>query len=365
MLLPYYIPQDILEIIIGYATADGPYDFSTLSLVSHTFRQIVLPYKLRSLTFRHSNTTFTCSFTGAPIFRLFTVPNFCEVLNAGDAHALSLAPLVQELNLLQWSSGRCHIMKYPMQKPFQEIVNSVISFRNLTKLSMENCVISPIIMELLGKLVQLQTLRTLSCEPAQYNDKISFGALANLHSLHTLECANNSIELKHDLACIPMKKLRILKSNDLEVIEALLTTDPPVQLKELWLTHRFSGDYSLLWNYLARVTSLTHLSLPNLHLPDGTPSLIFHFRKLQYLHIHVAFAPHFANQPMRKMKINTGNTLGEDMVDVVHRHWQGTVFPHVEYLEMDQCLGLIPIEFWREFLTKVKMCQCNDHIVVF
>jgi hypothetical protein len=44
-------------------------------------------------------------------------------------------------------------------------------------------------------------------------------------------------------------EIRILESSDLEVIEVLLTTDPPVQLKELRLTLGYRGDYSLLWNY--------------------------------------------------------------------------------------------------------------------
>jgi len=107
-----------------------------------------------------------------------------------------------------------------------------------------------------------------------------------------------------------MENLQILKSNELEVIEALLTTDLPVQLKELWLTSHWGG-HSLLWSYLARATSLTHLSLQDLGLPvpDGLPpSLIFPFQELQYLeylHIRVALAPRFADQPMKVMKNNT------------------------------------------------------------
>ena len=117
----------------------------------------------------------------------------------------------------------------------------------------------------------------------------------------------------------------------------------------------------MLWDNLARVTSLTHLSLP-----DRTPlSFSFSTFKNYNIHIHVAFSPHFANQPMKEMKINTGKNLGKDMVDVVRRHWQGIVFPHVEYLETDRCSEIIPIEFWKEFLTNVKKCKCIDHIVSF
>jgi hypothetical protein len=78
------------------------------------------------------------------------------------------------------------------------------------------------------------------------------------------------------------------------------------------------GDYSLLWNYLARATSLTHLSLPNLQLLDDFPSIIFPFRELQYLYIHVAFASRFADQPLKKMKIDTQSQsgLGHVMVEV-------------------------------------------------
>jgi hypothetical protein len=101
--------------------------------------------------------------------------------------------------------------------------------------------------------------------------------LSHLQSLHTLECEENRRYFRRHLACIPMKNLRILKSSDLEVIEALSTTDPPVQLKELWLTS-YWRDHSLPWYYfLARVTSLTHLSLQDLGRPlaDGPPPLSF------------------------------------------------------------------------------------------
>ena len=121
-----------------------------------------------------------------------------------------------------------------------------------------------------------------------------------------------------------MKNLRILKGCDLEVIDALLTTDPPVQLKELWLTRLRRGDCSMLWSYLARVTSLTHLSLPRL-LPNSSPSFIFSFRELQYLHIHVAFAPRFADQPLKEMVIDTESKPGQ-LMEEVREHWQGIVF---------------------------------------
>ena len=88
-------------------------------------------------------------------------------------------------------------------------------------------------MEQLGKLVQLQSLHILSCRDESYGeDNVSYSALSNLQSLHTLECKTNWIYVKRHLACIPMKNLRILKSDDLEVIKALSTTDP-VKLKEL------------------------------------------------------------------------------------------------------------------------------------
>jgi hypothetical protein len=151
----------------------------------------------------------------------------------------------------------------------------------------------------------------------------------------------------------------------MEVVEALLRTDPPVQLMELWLTSCDLGDdYSLLWNYLARVTSLTHLSLPFLELPDGpSPSLIFPFRGLQYLHTHVAFAPRFADQPLKEMKIDTESHYpGQILMEEVRQHWQGIVFPHVESLKTDRRrdeLDEIPIEFWREFLLNVNKVGCR------
>ena len=76
--------------------------FDCATLVSHTFHQIVLPYKFRSLTFRfpdrlRNNLNWRSHTIPIP------VPNFCEAIHAGDAHALHLVPLVQELTLLQWS----------------------------------------------------------------------------------------------------------------------------------------------------------------------------------------------------------------------------------------------------------------------
>ena len=376
--MPVYIPEEILDKIIDYATAPLRYfsyagelemevhvggDFSkqAASFVSHAFHQIVLPYKFRSLTFQLSNIK---SIGDDFISRvgLVPIPKFCEAINAGDTHALSLAPLVQELNLLYWSNtDRSRLQFIP--ETFEKVINGVLFFRNLTKLRMESCVTSPAIMEQLGKLVQLQSLHTRGCRVDGFG---RFGALSNLQCLHTLECKHDWLFASY-LACIPMKNLRILKTDELEVIEVLLATDPPVQLKELWLSTR---DYwcrkvegpSLLWNYLARVTSLTHLSLPDLkcHLPVCPPSLIFPFQELQHLCIHVALAPRFADQPMKKLTIYTESGLGQAMVEV-RQHWQGIVFPHVEYLKMDRRaldrqydeLDKIPIEFWREFLLNV------------
>ena len=113
------------------------------------------------------------------------------------------------------------------------------------------------------------------------------------------------------------------------------------------------------------MTSLTHLSLPLLQLPDGTPSFIFTFPELQHLDIRVALAPFFADQPMKKMEINTdlqvslghGEVMAIELMEEVRQYCQGIVFPHVEYLETDRPsveIGLIPIEFWREFLPNVK-----------
>ena len=118
----------------------------------------------------------------------------------------------------------------------------------------------------------------------------SWNNLANLYSHYTYaaaaawECARN-MEIRYHtlicdgdfpyseryLACIPMKNLRILKSEVREVTKTFLTTVPPVQLKELHLIHSHDELYSLaslLWNYLASVTSLRHLSLSNLLQPD-------------------------------------------------------------------------------------------------
>ena len=349
--MPVYISQEILDKIISCATDSDPgrHFLCRASLVSHTFRQIVLPYKFKSLTFR--NRTIGGHYDSTT---LISITNFCEAINTGDAYALSLAPLVQELSLICWNGGDA----IGIPELFEKVINNVFYFRNLTKLEMQKCVTSPAIMEQLGKLVQLQSLHTWRCQDEENRvrgDKVSYGALSNLQSLHTLECEEDWYQFQRGLACIPVKNLRILKSSDLEVIEALLITDPPVQLKQLWLTCRLWGDHSFLWNYIARATSLTHLSLPYLQLSDDLPPFFFPFQNLQYLHIHVAIAPRFADQPLKEMRIETQSELMAE----VRQHWQGVVFPHVEYLETDRLvwygeLDEIPIEFWREFLLNVK-----------
>ena len=282
------------------------------------------------------------------------IPKFCEAINAGDAHALSLAPLVRELALSLWVDEHDR----PSPKPYEKTMNGILSFRNLTKLDMRLCSTSPAIMEQFGKLVQLQWLRTWGCRETEDWDEESHSTLSNLQSLHTLDCQEDGNSFSRHLACVSMKNLRILKSSDFKVIEALLTTVPSVQLKELWLTQHYNGDYSLLWNYLAGVTSLTHLSLPYLTLQEGPPaSLNFPFQELQYLHIHVAFAPRFENQPLKVMRIDTESNSRQAMVEV-RQHWRGVVFPHVEYLETDLLydeLIEIPIVFWSKFLLNINV----------
>ena len=157
------------------------------------------------------------------------------------------------------------------------------------------------------------------------------------------------------LACVPMKDLRILKSSDLKVREALLTTDPHVQIKELQLNFRYRGDYSLLWNYLARPTSLTHLSLTSLELPDGPPLSHFLLSRITISAYPCRFCSSFCRSAsVKKMKIYTKSIPGLAMVEVRH-HWQGIVSLRVEYLETDRRYDElnkleIPIEFHKEFL---------------
>ena len=100
---------------------------------------------------------------------------------------------------------------------------------------MEDCLTSPALMEQLGKLVHLQSLHTLRCQVCsedpegkfrENEDKGSYNALSNLQSLHTLECQEDYQDFGRYMARIPMKNLRILESSDLEVIKALLTSDP-------------------------------------------------------------------------------------------------------------------------------------------
>ena len=347
------IPQEIIEKIIGCATADEPNFSSTASLVSPIFHQIVLPNKFRSLTFW--NRIREGVFVGRDIV---PIPYFCKAINAGDAHALSLVPFVQELNLLEWCDEDGYDNDLILE-PFEKIINSVLSFRNLRKMQMKGCVTSPAIMEQLGKLVQLRSLHIWNCQDEGYGDMVLYGALSNLQSLRTLECVGNSHCFEHHLACIPMENLRILISHDMAVTKALLTTNPPIQLKMLYLGHNQYDDYPLLWNFLAKATSLTNLFLPNLELPDGITSPIFHFPNLQYLFARVTFAPCFADQPMNRMRIKTKSKPNQAMVEVRQR-WQGIVFPHVEHLETD--LGRsetesVPKEFWKEFVLNVKTVQ--------
>ena len=361
-----YIPEEILDLILSCGTADSWNFANCTSFVSHTFHQIVLPHKFRSLTFAIPK----LGEYGLPI------PKFCEAIIAGDPLALSLAPLVQELTLVWRSGGICGTFP-PLTDQFEKTINSVLSFRNLIKLNMRSCFTSFTIIEQLGKLVQLQSLHILHCKYSSeleykvqdITKELSTSSLSNLQSLHTLEYHysgwKDSKYFNRHLACIPMNNLRILKSSEWAVTEALLTSDPPVQLKELWLTQPYGGDHSLLWNYLARVTSLTHLSLPFLQFREGPPaSLIFPFQGLQYLHIHVGFAPLFANQPLKEMKIYTQSLSKPDpwqAMEEVIQHWHGIVFPHVECLIMDhrsyQGMTEFPIEFWRKFLVKVNKVE--------
>ena len=348
------IPQEILDVIIGYATADQLCYFSSISLVSHIFHQIVLPYKFSSLTFQVDN-------NHPPDHSTVIIPKFFGAIHAGDAHALSLAPLVQELGLYHWGLSKDRV------ELFEKIINVALSFRNLAKLSIVGCSASLAIMERLGKLVQLQSLRTSTCRDAEYHmPVVSYGALSNLQSLHTLDCMHDYVHSQRHLASIPMKALRILRSNDWEVTKAVLTADPPVQLKKLQLYHDFREDYMLLWNYLARATSLTHLSLPNLEFQLPHPSFIFPLQELQYLHVHVVLAPLFADQPMKKMEISSESSYRIRVIDpvsikieLVRQHWQGIVFPHVQHLitDLSYAMDSFPFEFWREFLPNLQEVQ--------
>ena len=122
-----YIPQKILDIIIGYATA-GPYTSSfsnCASFVSHSFHQIVLPYKFRSLTFRNRSNFLSI---------VIPIPKFCEAINAGDAHAISLAPLVQDLSLFGWIDK---------DKDTRTVRKNHKQRHLFPKLSMEQCITSP------------------------------------------------------------------------------------------------------------------------------------------------------------------------------------------------------------------------------
>ena len=169
-----YIPQEILDIIINHA--DRP-DFSNCaSLVSHSFHQIVLPYKFRSLTFQNRNRAMGKKFF---YFDSDTVPKLCEAINVRDAHALSLAPLVPELILL---------VRLNPPDLYEKNINGV---RNIIKLNMQGCSTCLAFMEQLGKLVQLQSLHTwyrVHAESGRRGEKVSYGALSNLQSLHTPEC---------------------------------------------------------------------------------------------------------------------------------------------------------------------------------
>ena len=213
-----------------------------------------------------------------------TVPKLCEAINVGDAHALSLAPLVPELILL---------VRLNPPDLYEKNINGV---RNIIKLNMQGCSTCLAFMEQLGKLVQLQSLHTwyrVHAESGRRGEKVSYGALSNLH---TPECRGDGSSFSRYLACIPMKNLRILKSDDFKVIESLLTTHPSVQFKKLWLTCHHNE--SLIWNYLATLTSLTHLSL--LYLRESPPaSSIFAFKNCN---IYVALAPYFANSASEKVE---------------------------------------------------------------
>ena len=100
---------------------------------------------------------------------------------------------------------------------------------------------------------------------------------------------------------------------------------PSCPTQELWLTRYYRGYRRIFrWNLLARVTSLTHLSLPGLQMSDGLPSFIFSF---QYLHVHVALILVLQISLRRnwESRLNKG---GQAMVEV-RQHWLGIVIEHI------------------------------------
>lgn len=128
------------------------------------------------------------------------------------------------LNLMWSSTGRHSLHSHRQYEPFEKILNSILSFRNLKKLRIENCFTSLAIIE-----------KLYCCHDE--NTTVSYNsAPSNLQSLHTLGCEGDLCFFGRYLACISMKNFRILESSEKAVTEALLTTDLPVQLKELYLT---------------------------------------------------------------------------------------------------------------------------------
>jgi hypothetical protein len=115
-------------------------------------------------------------------------------------------------------------------------------------------------------------------------------------------------------------------------------------------------------NYGLSITSLADTLISA--KPLTYPLFHFPFSRITICRYPFSLAPRFADQPMKEMRINTERNLGqfEALLPLLQLHWQGIVFPHVEYLETDRWpneLDLIPNEFWREFLSNV-----DDHVIL-
>ena len=99
--------------------------------------------------------------TSKGIFHDIPIPKFCEAINAEDAHALSLAPLVQNLNLYKWSISDSMSMSYKNRSKSHKW-RLLIPKSHKTGYGRLYYLAS---MEQLGnlKLVQLQSLHTRRC----------------------------------------------------------------------------------------------------------------------------------------------------------------------------------------------------------
>lgn len=350
------LPVEILDAIFGCVDdEDSPQVFSSVSLVSRTFHQIILPHKFKSLilTQCHRKSRPDCQ------------PKLIRALIAKDEHAVSVVPLVQTCRLYQWGEYRTACASTHLT--CHNLISLLLSFSNLVTLVLEECQLTSLVFRFLGELVQIQSLKLDRCAAdTMLATESSNNLLSKLTNLHTIEYkqltprASEIILRALVIACIPTERLRVVNIDSWPVSEFtryIIETVPPLQIRELSLNTRLE-DQESVWEYLTKATSLTHLTIPDLNHEVTNASLLPSFPQLRNLCIDLALTRLFSNQPMKELEIVTHNIDYQLLTE----HLDGVVFPQVEKLGINHRLGAyrhdlppFPVERLQRTFPKLKV----------